>query len=171
MWPSFYLCVLARCWLPGYRIHVSNDVGANICAVRFELTVRNHYHTLDDIDTTRVAARWTLRLTLYSRCNSVVWKLTTSRDSFGRCCRSALLRKWRLCRQQEKLSYCQGTVEPVVHPRFRLLYDFAKLHETLGHCFCAVKQTVHRIIVVAVGCAAAAAIARRSAAGICAACF
>jgi len=101
-------------------------------------------HSLDCIDTTsgstRVVARWTLRLTLYSRYNSVVWNLTMSRDSFGRYCRSALLQDWRSGRQQEILSYCQGTVEPVVHPWFRLLYEFAELHETFGHC-CPCCQT------------------------------
>jgi len=104
-------------------------------------------HILDSADTTsgstRVAPRWTLRLTLYSRYNSVVCKLIISRDSVGRYCRSALLRGWRLCRQREKLSYCQGTVEPVVHPWFRLLYEFAELHETLGTVVRAVKQTDH----------------------------
>jgi len=35
---DFTCRVITRCWLPGYRIHVSNDVGANICAASFVLT-------------------------------------------------------------------------------------------------------------------------------------
>ena len=92
-------------------------------------------HTLDSADTTsgstRVAARWTLRLTLYSRYNSVVWKTHFIEGQFWSLLPVGIATRLEVGRQREKLSYCQGTVELVVHPWFRLLYEFAELIQPL----------------------------------------
>jgi len=121
------------------------------------------------IGSTRVAARWTIRLTYIAAALQLPEELTLLRDSFGRYCWSGSPRVLEVDRQQEELSYCQGTVEPVVHPWFRWPSECAELYEALGTVSELSNKLFTVILVVVVG-SAAAAIAQRSAAGICAAC-
>ena len=132
------------CRLPGCLAPVSTDVWREYLYREFWTHRRLLIITWDCTDITSCVRLESLqdghyRLTLYSRYNSVVWN-SLRRGTVGRYCWSAFLRDWRSCRQQEnvisapreKLSYCQGTVEPVVHPWSRLLYKFAELYETFG---------------------------------------
>jgi len=124
IWLSYYLRVVgpSGCLAPG-----STDVfGVKTCAARFKLIKGRHSLSTDSRVLTSGAPLESLqdghyRLMLYSRYNTS--ETPYAEEQFGRYCQSAILHYGRSCRQQEivisalgeKMSYCQGAIEPVVH--------------------------------------------------------
>ena len=162
------LAITYLCQMTLARISVPPDLNWPTWSHSLTRLCRHH------IGSTRVAARWTIRLTYIAAALQLPEELTLLRDSFGRYCWSGSPRVLEVDRQQEKLSHCKAPSSQTSirgsggHP--------SVLNYTRHwHCVRAVKQTFHRRFRRRHHRRRRwirwAAVAQRSAAGICAACL
>jgi len=145
-WPSYFCMgvaccardcrVITRCWLAiAYlcemtlaRISAPPDLNWPTWSHSLTRLCRHH------MGSTRVAARWTIRLTFYSRCTLVAWRTHVIEGQFWSLLLVGITMSIGGWPTTRKLSYCQGTVEPVVHPWFRWPSECAELYGTLALC-------------------------------------